>query len=127
MRVRALDRVGALHPEWKDCDVKIRCTQSKGSSIISVAAIGAEPKYTRVFLDALLDEYMAFYREQSPDSELVAIMERPGPAVEEQPALWLPLGIAAGVGFGAGLVVILLIATLASIASPRRSAPPPLS
>ncbi|MFN0080495.1 MAG: hypothetical protein ACKVY0_28850 [Prosthecobacter sp.] len=68
MKRRALERVRALHPELKDADVGIRVAQTKGSAIFNILATGTEPKYTKVFLDALLDEFTAFrqsVREQS--------------------------------------------------------------
>lgn len=60
MNRRALDRVRALHPELQEIPVRIQTARSQGSGIINVLATGADPRYTRVFLDALLDEYMAF-------------------------------------------------------------------
>jgi hypothetical protein len=65
---RALERVRALNPELKDIEVDIRVAQTKGSAIFNILATGPEPKYTRIFLDALLDEFIAFrqnIREQS--------------------------------------------------------------
>lgn len=78
MRRRALDRVRALHPDLKECGVEIRASQNKGSAIFNVRAIGSEPKYTRVFLDALLDEFMAFrnqIREQQRNKALTTLAE----------------------------------------------------
>jgi hypothetical protein len=63
LKRRALERVRGLHPELKEVEVDIRVTQTRGSGILKVAAIGEEQKYTRVYLDALLDEYMAFRQE----------------------------------------------------------------
>ncbi len=63
LRRRALERVRGEHPELKEIDVEIRVTQTKGSSILNVAAVGEEPKFTRVFLDSLLVEFIAFRRE----------------------------------------------------------------
>lgn len=60
MKRRALERIRALNPDLKDADVDIRAVQTKGSAIINLIATGPEPKYTRVFLDALLDEFIAF-------------------------------------------------------------------
>lgn len=68
MKRRAIERVRALHPELKDADVEIRVVQTKGSAIFNVLATGTEPKYTRVFLDALLDEFIAF-RQQIRESQ----------------------------------------------------------
>jgi len=68
MKRRALDRVRALNPDVKDSDVEIRVAQTKGSAIFNVLATGSEPKYTKIFLDALLDEFIAFrqsIREQA--------------------------------------------------------------
>lgn len=63
LRNHALERVRSLHPELKEIEVEIRVTQTKGSSILNVAAVGEEAKYTRVYLDALLDEYIAFRKD----------------------------------------------------------------
>ncbi len=68
MKRRALERVRALNPELKDGDVEIRVAQTKGSAIFNILATGTEPKYTKIFLDALLDEFIAFrqnIREQA--------------------------------------------------------------
>ena len=58
----------ALNPDVKDSDVEIRVAQTKGSAIFNILATGSEPKYTRIFLDALLDEFISFrqsIREQA--------------------------------------------------------------
>lgn len=68
MKRRALERVRALNPDLKDSDVEIRVAQTKGSAIFNILATGTEPKYTRIFLDALLDEFISFrqsIREQA--------------------------------------------------------------
>ena len=68
MKRRALDRVRALNPDVKDSDVEIRMAQTKGSAIFNILATGSEPKYTKIILDALLDEFIAFrqsIREQA--------------------------------------------------------------
>lgn len=68
MKRRALERVRALHPDLKDSDVEVRVAQTKGSAIFNIVATGAEPRYTKIFLDALLDEFIAFrqsIREQA--------------------------------------------------------------
>lgn len=63
LRRRALERVRSLHPELKEIDVEIRVTRTKGTMILNVAAEGEEAKYTRAYLDSLLDEYIAFRKE----------------------------------------------------------------
>lgn len=55
---RAADRVRALHPELHPIDVKVKASRNPGSAIINVRAFGAEPKQTRIFLDAVVDEFM---------------------------------------------------------------------
>lgn len=63
LRQRALDRVRSLHPNIKPVEVEIKVAQQRGSSILNVGGTGPEPEYTRHFVDALLDEYMAFRKE----------------------------------------------------------------
>jgi len=68
MKRRALERVRALNPDLKDSDVEIRVAQTKGSAIFNILATGTEPKYTKIFLNALLDEFISFrqsIREQA--------------------------------------------------------------
>jgi capsular exopolysaccharide synthesis family protein len=60
MRRRALDRVRALHPDMKESEVEIQVSQMRGSAIFNVRAFGSEPKYTKTFLDGLLDEFITF-------------------------------------------------------------------
>lgn len=60
MKRKALERVRALNPDLKDSDVDIRVAQTKGSAIFNIVATGSEPRYTRIFLDALLEEFIAF-------------------------------------------------------------------
>ena len=57
---KAAERVHALHPDLKDSGVEIRVVQTKGSAIFNVLATGSEPKHTQIFLNALLDEFIAF-------------------------------------------------------------------
>jgi hypothetical protein len=73
MQRRAVERVRALNPDLKESDVKIRVAQTKGSAIFNILATGTEPKYTKIFLDALLDEFIAFrqnIREQAQGNAL---------------------------------------------------------
>jgi succinoglycan biosynthesis transport protein ExoP len=59
LRNEALDRVKGLHPELTPVEVDIRVTQTKGSSILNVAAVGEERVFTKLYLIAVLDEYIA--------------------------------------------------------------------
>ena len=78
MKHRALERVRALNPDVKDSDVEIRVAQTKGSAIFNILATGSEPKYTRIFLDALLDEFIGFrqnIREQAQGKVLQQFLQ----------------------------------------------------
>lgn len=64
---RASDRVRALNPELKECGVTVRCSQLKDSGLFKVFTIGEDKVYIRHFLNAVLDEFVAFrqsYRSQ---------------------------------------------------------------
>ncbi|MBK8039222.1 MAG: hypothetical protein IPK22_19120 [Verrucomicrobiaceae bacterium] len=70
MQRKARERVNALHPDLRKSahEVEIRVAQTKGSAIFNILATGDDPKYPKIFLDALLDEFIAFrqtIREQS--------------------------------------------------------------
>lgn len=78
MKRRALERVRALNPDLKDSDVEIRVAQTKGSAIFNILATGSEPKYTKIFLDALLDEFISFrqsIREQAQGKVLQQFLQ----------------------------------------------------
>ena len=78
MKRRAWERVKALNPELKECDVEFRVAQTKGSAIFNILATGSEPKYTRTLLDALLDEFIAFrqsIREQAQGKVLQQFLQ----------------------------------------------------
>jgi hypothetical protein len=123
---RALNRVRALHPDVKESEVEIQASQNKGSDIFNLRAYGTEPKYTRLFLDALLDEFINF-RNADPGLKdkkpAVHIMERASSAVEDLQDWALPIavGVVGGglVGLLAGLIIAMLI-----YAATRSSGPP---
>lgn len=78
MKRRALERVRALFPDVKDSDVEIHVAQTKGSAIFNILATGSEPKYTKIFLDALLDEFISFrqsIREQAQGKVLQQFLQ----------------------------------------------------
>lgn len=78
LRRRALERVRGEHPELTEKEVEIRVTQTKGSSILNVAGVGEEPKFTRIFLDSLLVEFIAFRRDminKSVDTAMNKVIE----------------------------------------------------
>lgn len=69
MKKRAHSRIRALYPDLKISNVDIRAEQLKKTALFNVFSTGEEPKFTRVFLDALLDEFLAL-REQTRERGL---------------------------------------------------------
>jgi len=63
VRNNALDRVRGLYPGLKESDVDLRVTQNKGSSILNLAGVGEDRKFTRAYVEAILDEYIAMRKE----------------------------------------------------------------
>jgi hypothetical protein len=133
VRSNAMQLVRARHPELKECPVEIRVTQTKDSSILDVAGTGPEPKFTRYFLESLLDEYRFFSNRMFANEvmaktsqpfkgcgEWVAIQETPRQAAEIQTHVWRRLIIAALVGYVAGLVAMLAICLIAGIRAPAQ-------
>jgi len=111
MRRQALDRLRALHPDFKESEVTIKVSQNRGTSIFNVRAFGSEPKYTRYFLDSLLDEFMAFRSrvdEQHHSAPSVKVMERASGAVEDLQDWIFPIVIGVITGGLAGMTLSLL-------------------
>lgn len=115
MKRRALERVRALNPDLKETDVEIRVTQTKGSAIFNILVTGREPKFTRIYLDALLDEFMAFRHQlqeklgNGDGKTDVAIQERATPAFANVEDWKMPILVGAiGGGLLGGLVGLLL-------------------
>ncbi len=78
MKRRALERVRALNPNLKDKDVEIHAGQVKGSTIFRMQAVSPDGKYAKIFLDALLDEFIAFrqsVREQAGGKDLHVFLQ----------------------------------------------------
>lgn len=63
LQQRALERVQVMNPELKAVSVKIKATRTEGTGIILVTAVSTEVIYTRVFLEAMLDEFRAFHEQ----------------------------------------------------------------
>lgn len=104
LKSAAMKRVKLQNPEIKDHDVDVRVAQTKGSAIFNILATGSEPKYTRMFLDALLDEFQILRTRQVEEAGLnpkndVAIQERATIAYENIEDWSMPLF--AGTVFGA--------------------------
>ena len=117
LRNRALQRVHALHPEFKDVDLKTQASVARGSSILNVVVRGGEPNYLKAYLNALLDEYREL--RSSADQSLPAggpdhtsVLERPNVAVEMEPNLAGPMIVAGVLGAAVGLTLDQLLIVL---------------
>lgn len=87
LALKAMRRVKNLNPETRERDVDIRVAQTRGSAVFNVLATSDEPQYTRVFLDALLDEFTFLSLSQAQEAGRtagndVAVQERATPASE---------------------------------------------
>jgi capsular exopolysaccharide synthesis family protein len=75
---RAAERVRATKPDLAQSSVAIKAFQSPKTSVFGLQATGAEPLYTRAFLDAAMEEFTRFkeqMREQTSDKTLATLME----------------------------------------------------
>jgi hypothetical protein len=84
---RTEDRVGSLNPNLKPCEVTVRVTQVKNSTIFDVAAFGTNPKYIPVFLDALVDEFRVFREEVREQLQTKALTKLAAVAVKVEAAV----------------------------------------
>lgn len=78
MKRHALARVRALNPNLEEKDVEIHTAQIQDSAKFRVEALSESGKYAQVFLDALLDEFIAFrrvVRERSGGKDLQKLSE----------------------------------------------------
>jgi polysaccharide biosynthesis transport protein len=75
VRIRALSRVAAEYPELPVCDVTLRVTVSPRTSIFNLQATGSQPEYTRQFLQAVMDEYIAYRREMREQTSELTLAE----------------------------------------------------
>lgn len=79
VRERAAERVRALKPELKPVPVDLVTSVSPKTTIFNLQAIGGEPEYTRAYLDAAMEEYVALkteMRASTSDTTLARIMEQ---------------------------------------------------
>ncbi len=75
---RAAERVASTNPELMPEPVKLKVAPEQNTSIINLAAVGADGPYTQKFLDASMAEYTAMKREmhsELSDDTLEAITE----------------------------------------------------
>ena len=113
---RAHERVLALHPELKKCDMSVIARQAKDSGIIYILASGPEPKYTQLFLNALLDEFRV-------SSDSAAVQERATTSAEHVEDWKMPMILGGAAGAAVGLIAGVLLSLLATTLS-RSNGPP---
>ncbi len=118
----ALKRVRALHPELGGPAVEIlgRKTEDRAAASYDILAKSSEPRYTQVFLGAILDEYgnlQYSLKDTGKGIPAISIVERASTAVEIVPDWKLPVALGFGAGGLAGLFLGLLL-TLALGRSP---------
>lgn len=122
LKRRAFNRVKALNPGLKAGDVKIQAVEGKESEVFNILATGTEPKGTRLFLDALIDEFVLFrihahsLSNPPPPKEylqsLTAVQQRASPATEYLEDWRLPIALAAGGGGLLGAFIALVLSLL---------------
>jgi capsular exopolysaccharide synthesis family protein len=79
IRQRALARVQTLHPEQAWTPVKLKITQAPKSAVFVLQAVGADPAFTQRYLNALIDEYLAYKKEvraSSSDDTLASLAQQ---------------------------------------------------
>ena len=79
IRNRAVSRLKLLKPNLTESQVVLSVALAPKTAVFRMIGIGAEPVYTREFLQAMMDEYLAYKKElrlQSSDEALSAITEQ---------------------------------------------------
>ena len=130
LKRRAWYRVNALNPNLKTGDVAIQAAQAKGSAVFNILATGTDPKVTRLFLDALIDEFVIFRinisRMSDPEppveflQSLTVVQQRALPATEHLEDWDLPIAL----GVGGGGLLGALMGFLLSLLIVRGPKPP---
>lgn len=72
VRQSAAARVRALNPDLPPTGVSISVSRQSNTSIFLLRAEGREPEYTRAFLDAVMDEYLALRKRTRESTQNVA-------------------------------------------------------
>jgi polysaccharide biosynthesis transport protein len=79
VRERAFERVRALKPALTPALVNLQISVSPKTTIFNLQAVGPEPEYTRAYLDACMEEYIALkseMRASTSDTTLARIIEQ---------------------------------------------------
>ncbi|MFZ2277288.1 MAG: hypothetical protein WAW39_05785 [Prosthecobacter sp.] len=110
---KAMRRIKNLTPGVRERDVDIQVLLNKENAVLSILATSNEPKFTRAFLDALLDEYILLRLSQAQEAghttrNDVVVLERAIPALENIEDWTMPLFAGALNGTLAGILLGLL-------------------
>jgi len=63
IQTRAHARTKLLNPKLEQGMVQLKVVQAPRAAVFILQAVGAEPLYTRAFLQALMDEYLSYKKE----------------------------------------------------------------
>lgn len=83
---RAHARVQAQHPDLKPVRVRLGVTRAPAASIFVLNAVGPDPTYPRLFLEAVMEEYLQYKREvrtETSDTTLAQVTQQLYQANEE--------------------------------------------
>lgn len=83
---RAHARVQAQHPDLKPVRVRLSVTRAPLASIFILSAIGPDPTYPRLFLEAVMEEFLQYKREvrtETSDTTLAQVTQQHYQANEE--------------------------------------------
>jgi hypothetical protein len=134
LRRHALERTRALSPEVKECDIDIRATFVPDSGSLHLSSSSSEPKFSRAYLDALVDQLNvegSTKRAATADSANkedygTQVVERASAAIQSvQP--WAPaIVLGAVVPFVLGLIAVLVAGRIWVLTGSRATGPPPV-
>lgn len=78
VRKRAAERVESMHPDLRGGQIDLTVAVQQGTSLFVLTAVGDEPRYTQLYLDACMEEYVALKRElrsETSDTALTSITD----------------------------------------------------
>lgn len=118
MNRRASERLKSIEPDLKQVDVEVQVWERTSPAVYELSALGSDREYTRVFLNAVLDEAMsdcAEEREQWRHQGLanlangqVRVIERASPTVKDEQQWLFPVLLKSFKGLMLGLSLLLL-------------------
>lgn len=79
LKRRAWEWLVISNPDLTKTQIKIQVIRTRGSSVFNLLATGSEPRETRIFLDALMDEFIAWRMrmvEEAADRALHAFIQK---------------------------------------------------